>query len=280
MPQIKSTTLLISIIGKLLNLLAFFNPSKAAKVAINIFAKPRKGRLSPGESSFLSSAQQLTLDYRGTRIMTYYWPGDKGCVLLAHGWESNSIRWEKTVDSLKEKNIAAVALDAPAHGASGGKYFQAVLYGQFISVVAAHFGATAMIGHSVGGMACAFSMGNSELSHLKKLILLGAPNHFTGVLERYCDMLGYSNRLRHAIDREVIRRFGAAPKTFSTENYLKGTGIDTLIVHDINDRIIPYSDAQSIVSHCQEGQLISTDGYGHGLKHPEVVSEIVSYICN
>ncbi len=276
----KTSTLLIKVIGQLLNVLAIFSPNRAAKIAIDIFSKPQKGKLSSDQNSFLSSAKITILNFQGTDIMTYYWPGANGCVLLAHGWESNSLRWEKLIASLQEKNIGAVALDAPAHGASGGSSFQAVLYANFINVVAQRFQADSMVGHSVGGMACAFSTQYLKSSQMNKLILLGAPNNFTGVLERYSNLLGYSNRLRAAINLEVLKRFGSPPEFFATEKYLNNPELSTLIIHDINDKIIPFTDAEEIKTNGRNVKLIATEGFGHGLKHPEVVSEIVNYICN
>ena len=276
----KTSTLLIKVIGQLLNLLAIFNPKKADKIGIDIFSKPQKGKVSPNQNSFLSSAEINILNFQSYDIMAYHWPGENGCVLLAHGWESNSIRWEKLVASLQEKNIGSVALDAPAHGASGGSSFQAILYANFIHVVAKHYQVNAMVGHSVGGMACAFATQYLRSSQLNKLILLGAPNNFTGVLKRYSNLLDYSNRLRKALNSEVFRRFGSPPETFSTEKYLNNPEVETLIIHDVNDKIIPHSDAEEIAKNGTGVRILSTKGFGHGLKHPEVVSEIVSYICN
>lgn len=278
----KKTTsaLLIKVIGQLLNLLAIFTPKKAAKIGIDIFSKPQKGKVSPNQNSFLSSAEINILNFQGNDIMAYHWPGENGCVLLAHGWESNSTRWEKLVARLQEKNIGSVALDAPAHGASGGRSFQAILYANFINVVAQHYQVNAMVGHSVGGMACAFATQYPGSPQLNKLVLLGAPNNFTGVLKRYSNLLGYSSRLREVLNHEVFRRFGSPPETFSTQRYLNNPEVTTLIIHDVNDKIIPYTDAEEIVMNVAGVKLISTKGFGHGLKHPEVVSEIVSYICN
>ena len=276
----KTSTLLIKVIGQLLNVLAIFSPNRAAKIAVDIFSKPQKGKLSSDQNSFLSSAKITILNFQGTDIMTYYWPGANGCVLLAHGWESNSLRWEKLIASLQEKNIGAVALDAPAHGASGGSSFQAVLYANFINVAAQHFQADSMVGHSVGGMACAFSTQYLKSSKMNKLILLGAPNNFTGVLERYSNLLGYSSRLRTAINLEVFKRFGSPPEFFATEKYLNNPELSTLIIHDINDKIIPFTDAEEIKTNGRNVKLIATEGFGHGLKHHEVVSETVNYICN
>ena len=57
-------------------------------------------------------------------------------------------------DDKKADNI--VALDAPAHGTSGSKIFNAVLYSKFIEVVCKEFKPSILMGHSVGGMAISY----------------------------------------------------------------------------------------------------------------------------
>ena len=70
-----------------------------------------------------------------------------------HGWESNSGRWKNIIQRLQQEQYNIVALDAPAHGASGSSSFNAILYSKFITVVSKNFKPNFFIGHSVGGMA-------------------------------------------------------------------------------------------------------------------------------
>lgn len=279
MAQTQSTPFLIKTIGQGLNVLALVSTSKAAKLAIDVFSKPRKGKLVSDNLSFLSQSEMIQLEYNGLKIKTYYWPGVKGCVLLAHGWESNSSRWEKAVQSFQEKGLGVVAVDAPAHGGSGSDYFNAILFSKFIHVSILHYKPEALIGHSVGGMSCAFANRDYQYPFLKKIVLLGAPNEFKDILSRYSSMLGYSDRLIIGIDNEIYRRFGSWPDSYATANFVKETDIPILIVHDKEDKIIPYSDAIAIASHCKNGTLKSTEGYGHGLRSSQLLSDIVSYIC-
>ena len=67
--------------------------------------------------------------------MTYYWEGNNKTILLAHGWESNSFRWKNLITELQRYGYSIVALDAPAHGDSGSKMFNAILYSEFINML-------------------------------------------------------------------------------------------------------------------------------------------------
>ena len=123
--------------GNFINGLGFFSKDKAASLALRLFTTPLKGFIKNAQLEFLDSAFQEEFEYNSIPITTYRWPGNGKTILLVHGWESNSARWEKLIYQLKSKNYNIIALDAPAHGNSGSKRFTAVLYSEFINVVTA-----------------------------------------------------------------------------------------------------------------------------------------------
>ena len=199
---------IIKIIGNSLNALSYISPKYASDKALDLFATPRKGRVLEKQKAFLDSAETHQLQYEDFNILTYNWKGTGKTILLAHGWESNTHRWEVLINQLTALNYNIIALDAPAHGASSGKQFNAVLYSEFINAVAKKFEPEIIIGHSVGGMASVFCMHSHKLPSIKKMILLGAPAHFTGVFSRYKTMMGYNNRISKGLDRLVLENFG------------------------------------------------------------------------
>ena len=146
-------SIIIKLIGSTLNGISYISPKYASKLAINLFSKPRKGKITEEQLPLLESAFIEEHTYNDLSIMTYRWIGKGKTILLVHGWESNSARWEFLIKEFKIKGYTIVALDAPAHGNSGGKFFNAVLYAEFINVVANKFQPEIIIGHSVGGMA-------------------------------------------------------------------------------------------------------------------------------
>ena len=154
--------LLFLLIGKYINVLSFLSKSYATKKAISLFSKPRKGKITQIQGDFLDTSFKEELTYADNGIMTYRWLGKKQTVLLAHGWESNSARWQPLIKNLKDKGFTVVALDAPAHGNSGSDIFNALIYAEFIHAAAKRFKADIIIGHSVGGMAAVFCQNKSQ----------------------------------------------------------------------------------------------------------------------
>ena len=120
-------SLLPKIVGALLNSIGILNSKLASRLALQVFSKPRKGKLTPDANSFLKTATNSTMYYTSFPIQVYNWKGPKETILLVHGWESNSNRWRKIAKKLTDKGYNVVALDAPAHGASGSPDFNALL---------------------------------------------------------------------------------------------------------------------------------------------------------
>jgi pimeloyl-ACP methyl ester carboxylesterase len=135
-----------------------------------------------------------------------------------------------------------------------------------------------MIAHSLGGMATVFCQNKYQLEPVQKLILIGTPSEFTGVLKRYTDMMGYNQRIIDQVNAMIIERFGAEPKAFSTAKFLENINSKGLIIHDEEDSVIPYDDALLIKNSFKDSTLITTKGLGHSLNDETVASYIYDFI--
>ncbi|WP_111685437.1 alpha/beta hydrolase [Winogradskyella tangerina] len=272
------SSFVIKTIGGALNATSLVSSKYASKKALNLFASPRKGRYTDEQRKVISTALFQEVDFDGTSIATYRWHGKGKTILLSHGWESNASRWSYILDELIAQGYDIIALDGPAHGRSGGKLFNALLYSEFINVIAKKFQPEIVMGHSVGGMASVFFMHNHPLESVEKMILLGAPAHFTGVFSRYKSLMGYNRRISEGLDNIVLERFGKPVDYFSAANFTKSIDAKGLIIHDKNDKIIPYEDALLFANRYKNSELITTSGFGHGLKDPSLTPKIIDFI--
>lgn len=265
-------------IGGFINFISLFSPTSASNIAIYIFSKPRKGRINPEEKEYLETATEKVIYYNDIAIQTYHWEGNKPTVLLVHGWESNSYRWKDLIDLLKSENYNIISIDAPAHGNSGSKIFNALLYSECINVVLNQFNIDTIIGHSVGGTSSAIALHNYKVSSVKKLISLGAPSNFISMVKNYRKIMGFNKRVMKAMDKYYLKHFGHLPKYFTVVNYSKNIQAKGLIIHDRKDRIIPYRDAIEIIRHYKNSKLVKTVGFGHGLKSKKVYNHILEFL--
>lgn len=266
------------IIGFFINLIGAFSSKYAAQLAITLFSSPKKGKIKPNEAEYLNDAIHENIACKDITIKTYRWSGSKETILLAHGWESNTHRWKKLINILKDLDYNVIALDAPAHGDSTGKIFNALIYAECINEVAKKFEVSTIIGHSVGGMATVISLYNSPLPSITKIVLLGAPSNFTGVFSRYKDMMGYSQNVSHALDQYILKNFNHLPEYFSTSNFSKELKVKGLVIHDEEDKIIPFQDGLDFKINYSNSKFISTIGFGHGLKSDSIYNHIIHFL--
>ena len=270
--------ILFKSVGNALNAVSYISSKYASNKALQLFATPRKGAYTEAQETIVSKAKKHYTKFENIDIALYHWKGDGKTVLLAHGWESNASRWHYLLEDFKAKNYNIVALDAPAHGKSNGKLFSAILYADCINEVAKIYKPEVIIGHSVGGMASIFFNHFYEAPYLKKVVTLGAPAHFRGVFTRYKHMMGYNKRVSHGLDRIVLDRFGKTVDYFSAVNFTKNFSIEGLIIHDKNDKIIPYEDALLFAKYFKNTSLITTEGFGHGLKDKSLTPRVIEFI--
>jgi pimeloyl-ACP methyl ester carboxylesterase len=266
------------IVGFYLNTLSLFSLKSATNSALNLLSTPRTGKITPQQSAFLDTSKKETLAYNEHKIMTYRWAGNNQTILLIHGWESNSGRWQNLITELQSKNYNIIALDAPAHGNSGSSIFNPVIYAEFIAVVTNLYQPNILIGHSLGGMATVLSQSKYSIKSVEKLVILGAPSNYVDVTKRYHVMLGYNQRIISLLDTILTERFHAPLAYFSTANHVKNLNIHGLIIHDEADDIIPYNDALDIKNSFKNSRLITTKGQGHALNNTLINSHILKFI--
>lgn len=265
------------IIGSSINFISYISTPFAVHLAFQLFSRPQK-KAKKMDTKFLNTAIQKKVSYQDIQIMTYQWEGKKDTILLAHGWESNTSRWKKLIEVLKNQDYNVITLDAPAHGKSGSSLFNAILYSECIHAVAEKVNPTIIIGHSVGGISTVISQYQYHVASVKKLVLLGAPSNFTGIFDRYKSMMRYNQKVSNGIDQFVLHRFGHLPSYYHISNFSKNIHCKALVIHDKEDHIIPYSDALDYQENYKNAVLISTSGLGHGLKSKDINQHILDFI--
>lgn len=275
MPNSKSKSkYLPKMVGLGLNAVGWVAPRKAAEMALDVFCTPRKGRIESFQKKFLKKFDQVELDFEGRSIMTYddRKPGPR--VLFCHGWESNSFRWRKLHRKLKVEDINVIMMDAPAHGGTGGEKFNALLYGQAIDIVARHYRPEIIIGHSVGGYSAIYYMSEYKPDFVRELIIMASPDRLEDITQRYFNMIGLGARVGKSYYKLIKSRFGREITEYNASDYASEIGIEGLIIHDGEDDINLYYEAESIHSKWSGSTLIRTQGYGHSLQDESVYETI------
>ena len=272
--------MIVRLVGNGINALHFIAPKQAANIALQLFCKPRKGRIRDIDQQFLSTAQDhQALNTKHGKIQTYFWnQSGQETVLLAHGWESNAARWSELVPVLIEANYRIVAVDAPAHGASEGLYFTALKYAEILRQLYQTHPFDYGVAHSIGGFALTYYLAQMANNPIKGQILLGAPSSLPRIFEEYYNFLGYTNGVRNSLEKLFLDQFNNPSSYFIIPNFGQSVSAPTLIIHDRYDSIIPIHESEDYHRTLPDAQLKQTEGYGHRLKSPVVYEEILSFL--
>lgn len=271
--------LLTKLVGLYINLISFFHPEKAKQIAYNIFSQPRKGKIKNGKlPKTLQSAQQETLHYDGENFQVYTWSGNDEIILLLHGWESNASRWKKLLQYLKPLGKTIIAIDAPAHGQSTGKEFNAPRYAEFIHVLLQKYQPKTLIGHSIGGAAIAFYLNKYPNDHIDKIVLLGAPSSFKKISDNFISLLSLNKKVQNRLEQYYHQKFNIHINDFAGHLFAQNFTQKAIIAHDADDSVIKVEEGRQYAAAWKNAIYIETQGLGHSMHDKTLYQQIAEFV--
>lgn len=236
-------------------------PSLSAHWAQELFLRPKRLPLSTKEEALLKEAKIETLQ-SGRKV--YFWgQPNSPIVALLHGWESRASAFFKWVPILIENGFQVMGWDAPAHGHSPGEKTTAPDMAKAFAEDLRELGHTlhGVVGHSMGGVVVGLLPLYMTLP--KKVAIISSPSRIQGVFDRFHDQIRLQNKAREIFIRRIERKTGVNLENGSLyKNDLSLTS-DALIIHDIGDREIPFSDFQDLQNSWSRAQFVATEGLGH-----------------
>ncbi len=266
------------ILGKYIQLLFVFNPQKALKKAYLLFCTPKKGKVLPEQEDFLDDAEDEIITIDNLHIQTYRWPSLGETILLVHGWESNTHRWKTLIQKLQTNGYNIVAFDAPAHGNSSGKILNVPLYTICLQKIIDLYRPNHLIGHSVGGMATIYHQYTHPNHEIDKLVALAPPSELSRIMNGYQDVLKLSSKFMDALNQFFKNKHGYYFEEFSMASFAKKLTQKGLLIHDVNDTIAPFSEAEKICENWNNVKFIKTKDLGHSLFFDEVDMWIIEFL--
>jgi len=248
-------------------LLEKLSPQKAAASVLQLFFTPYLAHRRAERPAIFHKAEKLSFTLNGNIIHGSKWlssdPAAK-TILICHGMNSCSYRFEKYVQLLLNNHFTVLAFDAQAHGQSDGKILNAVIYSEIIMETEKRYGPVdGIIAHSIAGMATCFAM--EQLKDEKKKIVLIAPaTETTTQVKNFFRLLHLSAAFREIFDEEILRTRGLPVEWYSAARAVQNISSPVLWIHDKDDTVCPYKDTITIQqlkpSHIE---FITTEGLGH-----------------
>ena len=244
-------------------------PKQTADRAAQLFATPfassrRRALAAQGDAGM----RREDLQAGGETIATYVWgdPAAQPYALMAHGWSSFGLRFLPWVEGLRAQGYAVVAFDQPGHGRSSGKLCTLPEFTATLRAVGRHYGEAALaVGHSLGGAALALAQ--DEDWHARRLVLVAPAAVRVG------------EHLRQAFYDWLLRRTGVRVEQLEVHRRLPALGLPALIVHDLEDPDVPWSEGERYARYWPGARLLSTQGLGHRrvLSEPAVIAASLAF---
>jgi pimeloyl-ACP methyl ester carboxylesterase len=267
--------------------LGWVAPEEAQRRALERFLTPPAPLLNhakwpklegiSGDSFRVKMDTQLGGVHETAELGVRLW-GRGPAVYLLHGWGGRSTQWSSFIEPLVRAGLTAVVFDAPGHGESPAPrtsipHFAAALAAVVESVGPAH----AVVGHSLGGVATSVALGRGL--DAGRVAFIGAPADPTEFFSGYLRQIGLPAHLLDPIASKFEKEYGFDWSELPVRAPRQAPALPALVVHDRDDREVPYASGERIVRAWPDATLMTTTGLGHRriLRDASVIERVVSF---
>lgn len=265
----------------ILRLMEPIAPAVAERIALRLFLTPPKYLVPDWQKHHLSLADQKTIEIDHCTVRYYQW-GQGVPIVLVHGWGGRGGQLSAFIEPLVQAGFSVTAIDGPAHGGSSGKRTDMFQFAAAIDAIIKKTGSVqAIIAHSFGA-ACTLLALKEYKINVGKLILIGSPASAIWVTEKFAENLKISKKTIVGMRRLLEERHGNRWRweDLSLIQLIKGVSTPILLVHDRDDREVPFADALALKKAVPTAELYASEQQGHRriLRSPEVIARVLAFI--
>lgn len=254
-------------------------PRWAQKIYLKLFFRPLRHPFKPDEKKAMEAAQKWTITYRNKEIQLYKWGSGPKRALFIHGWSGRGSQGFAFAEQFVEKDYTFVSFDLPGHGLSSGQETNIFEVNEIVSDIVDSFGPfDCLIGHSFGGVVATYSL--SQSLSFRKLIIIGSPHSNSFILDEFAETIGASKLFHEALEQYVQRRWNLRFEEVSIYKMMEDLNTnDVLVIHDREDKEVPYELTDYVVQQEPSPNLLTTQGLGHKriLKDEKVIEKVLAF---
>ena len=242
---------------------ALLFPELAGAWAERLFlTPPRNGGAAAALD--LIDARSALIEHKGRHIATWRWGSrDAPLVVLAHGWGGYAAQMRAFVFPLLSAGYQVVAYDQPAHGVSEGRLTGLPDFADVLAEISWHYGgAHAVVAHSLGAGAAGLALANGKL-RFEKMVLVAPPADLVGYSRRFARWHWMPETVRRAMQSAIEERYGIAWESLEVTRLAPRFRTPALVIHDRDDRMVPWPHGAQVAQVWPGARLMSTDGLGH-----------------
>lgn len=224
------------------------------------------------------------------RIATWSWGEPEWpLVVFMHGWGGRGTQWSLLVSALLAQEHRVAILDAPAHGASDGDRASLPAFrNALLRVLDACGPATALVGHSLGGLAviaAIASRASSGITPLPRGVSIAAPSSVNRPLSRFLRRHEATEAVAKAMIEQLEQRWHFHWHDLETvvlaEQAARAGGAPLLVVHAEDDEQVLIVESEGLTADWPGAvRYLAPPGSGHSriLRDDAVVARIVDFV--
>lgn len=254
-------------------------PAVTVRRAAELFCTPvSTSRPAPDA---LRAAKPGEIEVDGERLVTWTWgrPESEPYILFAHGWASHGLRLAAWLPALREAGFAVVSVDQFGHGRSPGRRATLPGFVRVLSELGRRQGpAAAVIGHSLGGIAATLAVARGL--DVGRVVLVAPAADPVDAAHRFARTVGLAQHLCKRMFALFEARLGIGFYEQQAHRAVPHIGRPALVIHDLEDRDVPWSEGECYARHWPGARLLSTRGLGHRriLDDPAVIAAGVAFL--
>ena len=256
-------------------------PTLAGYLAYKLWFTPTRFKTPASEQSALQSSDIEHHLINDESIVTYHWGQSGPTILMVHGWSGRGTQLGHFVEPLIKAGYQVLSFDAPAHGKSSGK--QTNLYqvaDTIVELQKIYDKFDAVITHSFGGPCTAVAIQRGLIT--SRVISISPPASTKGLIEKFIHTLNIPKKAGINLIARIESTFGKNIwRDISMKNTVRELNIPAMIIHDDQDKDVPWQEGQLIAQSWKNSQFIKTTGLGHRriLRDASVIESTVNFIA-
>src|SRR6185312_13188317 len=136
-----------------------------------------------------------------------------------------------------------------------------------------------LVGHSLGGAAVSLAMRDGLMP--ARAVLLAPPSDVYLFSQAFAEHLRIPHRARTLMRQNLESRLRISWDQLHIPTLARGMSAPVLIIHDQNDREVPYAQGSAIAEAWPGAELFTTSGLGHRaiLRDREVIRRTVEFLA-
>lgn len=271
-------------IGIGINTVSYVSIKAAGILAFKLFATPPKPNVRAKERAFLDTAERLDIIWQDQRIPVYSWGPPAGKVVFcAYGWGYNAGRWRHYAPALTEAGYRVVAFDPIGHGLAPKGSLDYPKLVDIETTILRHLGGCELVlCHSFGGGCLIEALTGLPVGlRPKRAVVMAVFSEVKWIFQVFAQSLGLRPVIFEEMQNIIQHRTGRSLDEFDVAlNSQQLAEVETLLVHDPEDKVTAFRNARRNHSHWKRSALYAPRRAGHHLGTAGVTRTVLTYLTD